>query len=61
MALDDRGKVIVGKKFSCKQLLVYTANLQSSLIGMEVCSGRISSGQHYALEATMHGSSQPSL
>jgi transposase len=29
----------VKKKFSRKQLLAYTANLQSSLVGMEACSG----------------------
>ncbi len=39
VALDDRGKVIVRKKFSRKQLLAYTANLPSSLVGIEACSG----------------------
>ncbi len=39
VALDDRGKVVVRKKFSRKQLLAYTANLASSLIGIEACSG----------------------
>jgi transposase len=29
----------VKKKFARKQLLAYTANLQSSLVGMEACSG----------------------
>jgi len=36
VALGEQGKVVVRKKFSRKQLLAYTANLQSSLIG---CSG----------------------
>lgn len=39
VALDDRGKVVVRKKFSRKQLLAYTANLSHSLIGIEACSG----------------------
>jgi len=39
VALDDHGKVVIKKKFSRKQLLAYTANLQPSLIGMEACSG----------------------
>jgi transposase len=30
---------VVRKKFSRKQLLAYTANLQASLIGLEACSG----------------------
>jgi transposase len=40
VALGEQGKVVVRKKFSRKQLLAYTANLQSSLIGIEACSGR---------------------
>ena len=43
VALGEQGKVVVRKKFSRKQLLAYTANLPSSLIGMEACSGRTSS------------------
>jgi transposase len=39
VGLDGRGKVVVKKKFSRKQLLAYTANLEKSLIGMEACSG----------------------
>jgi transposase len=39
VGLDERSKVVVKKKFSRKQLLAYTANLQQSLIGMEACSG----------------------
>jgi transposase len=37
VALGEQGKVIVRKKFSRKQLLAYTANLQISLVGMEAC------------------------
>src|SRR5271166_5756467 len=39
VALDDSGKVVARKKFTRKQLLAYTANLQSSLIGIEACGG----------------------
>jgi transposase len=39
VALDERGKVVVKKKFSRKQLLAYTANLPSALMGIEACSG----------------------
>ena len=39
VALGDSGKVVVRKKFTRKQLLAYTANLQSSLIGIEACAG----------------------
>jgi transposase len=39
VALDDHGNVVIRKKFSRNQLLTYTANLQTSLIGMEACAG----------------------
>ena len=39
VALDGQGTIIIKKKFSRKQLLAYTANLPSSLIGIEACSG----------------------
>lgn len=39
VALGAAGKVLVKKKFTQKQLLSYTANLQISLIGLEACSG----------------------
>ncbi len=39
VALGAAGKVLFKKKFTQKQLLVYTANLQFSLIGLEACSG----------------------
>ena len=39
VALGEQGKVLVRKKFSRKQLLAYTANLQRSRIGIEACSG----------------------
>jgi len=39
VALGAAGKVLVKKKFSQKQLLAYMANLQTSLVGLEACSG----------------------
>jgi transposase len=39
VALDENSKVILKKKFSRQQLLTYTANLPSSLVGLEACSG----------------------
>src|SRR5471030_261287 len=39
VALVDNGKVLLKKKFTQKQLIAFTANLQTSLIGMEACSG----------------------
>ncbi len=39
VALDDRGTIVIRKKFSRKQLLAYTANLPTSLVGIEACSG----------------------
>ncbi|MBV9155423.1 MAG: IS110 family transposase [Acidobacteriaceae bacterium] len=39
IGLDQDGNVVVRKKCSRNQLLVYTANLQVHRIGMEACSG----------------------
>jgi len=39
VALGERNKVLVRKKFSRAQLLSYTANLPSSLIGLKACAG----------------------
>src|SRR6516225_1337497 len=39
VALGERSKVLLRKKFSRSQLLVYTAMLPHSLIGLEACSG----------------------
>nr|WP_263356630.1 transposase [Acidicapsa ligni] len=39
VALGAAGKVLVKKKFTQKQLLIFTANMQTSLIGLEACSG----------------------
>jgi transposase len=40
------------KKFTQKQLIIFTANLQTSLIGMEACSGAHFLGR--ALQAQGH-------
>jgi transposase len=39
IALDDNGKVLLKRKFTQRQLITFTANLQTSLIGMEACGG----------------------
>jgi transposase len=39
VALGAVGKVLVRRKFSQRQLLTYTANMSTSLIGLEACSG----------------------
>jgi transposase len=39
VALGAAGKVLVRKKFSPQQLLAYTANMPTSLIDLEACSG----------------------
>ena len=39
VALGAAGKVLVRKKFTQRQLLTYTANMQTSLIGLEASSG----------------------
>ena len=39
VALGERNKILLRRKFSRSQLLAYTANLPSSLIGLEACSG----------------------
>lgn len=39
VALGERSKVLVRKKFSRAQLLSHTANLPPSLVGLEACSG----------------------
>src|SRR6201990_3306944 len=39
VALGDNGKVLLKKKFTQKQLIACTANMQTCLIGMEACSG----------------------
>ena len=45
VALGAAGKVLMKKKFSQKQLLTFTANMQISLIGLEACSGAHFLGQ----------------
>jgi len=49
VALDDHGKVVIKRKFSRKQLVIFTANLAPTLIGIEACSGA-----HF-LGATLRG------
>ena len=39
VALGERNKILVRKKFSRTQLLAYTANLPASVVGLEACAG----------------------
>jgi transposase len=39
VGLNQRGEVVLRKKFSRTQLLRFTANLKVDLIGMESCGG----------------------
>src|ERR1700723_3291153 len=39
VALGDNGKVLLKKKFTQRQLITCTANLQTTLIGLEACAG----------------------
>jgi transposase len=39
VALGDNSKILWKKKFTQKQLVSFTAKMQTSLIGMEACSG----------------------
>jgi hypothetical protein len=54
VALGAAGKVLVWK-FTQKQLLALTANMQSSLIGLEACAGAHFLGQALRSRATMSG------
>src|SRR5258707_7259142 len=39
VALGDNGKVLLKKRFTQRQLITFTANLQTTLIGLEACAG----------------------
>jgi transposase len=39
IGLNARGEIVLRKKFSRKQLLQFTSNKQTILIGMEACGG----------------------
>lgn len=39
IAMDERGNVVSKERFSRSQLVAFTANLQSCLMGMEACCG----------------------
>ena len=39
VGLDQRGRVVVRKRFSRSQLLHFTSNLRVELIGLEACGG----------------------
>jgi transposase len=47
VGLDSTGRVVARKRCSRRQLLVFTANLEVNLIGMEACSGANFLGRSY--------------
>jgi transposase len=59
VALGDNGKVLLKKKFTQKQLIAFTAKMQTCLIGMEACSGSHFLGR--ALRAQGHDVNLPAL
>jgi len=52
VALGERSKVLIRKKFSRAQLLSYTAKLPASLIGLEACAGSTFWGAYCASKDT---------
>ena len=62
VALGERNKILLRRKFSRSQLLAYTANLPTSLIGLEPCAGAHTSWEpHYEHKGTRCDSSRRSL
>jgi transposase len=55
VALGAASKVLVRKKFSQQQLLAYTANMPTSLIDLEACSGATFWGVPCVSKAMMCG------
>jgi transposase len=55
VALGAAGKVLVRKKFTQKQLLIFTADMRTSLIGLEACSGAHFLAERCVSKATMSG------
>src|SRR6266566_4880975 len=59
VALGDNGKVLLKKKFTQKQLIAFTANMQTCLIGMEACSGSHFLGRALRAHGAKNCSDQP--
>lgn len=55
VALGAAGKVLLRRKFTQKQLLTFTANMETSLIGMEACSGLTFLVERCGVKATRCG------
>jgi transposase len=53
IGLDQHGKVVTKKCLSRSQLIVFTANLRSCLIGMEACCGAHLLGASLAAQGHM--------
>ena len=47
VGLDSTGRAVIRKRCSRRQLLVFPANLEVKLIGMEACSGANFLGRSY--------------
>jgi hypothetical protein len=60
IALGERNKILLRKKFSRTQLLAYTANLPASLIGLEACAGAHFCGRRTA-RTRSRGATDPSV
>lgn len=45
VGLDEKGAIVLGKRFSPTQLLNQLANMPACLIGMEACCGSSFSGK----------------
>ena len=61
VALGERNKILLRRKFSRSQLLAYTANLPASLIGLEARAGAHFMGAHSENKGTRCDSSRRSL
>ena len=55
VALGAASQVLVRKKFTQKQLLAFTANMQTSLIGLEACPGAHFLGRALRKQGQMSG------
>ena len=55
VGMDQRGEVVLRKRFSRLQLLQFTPNLRVKLIGMEACGGSHFSGERCGSKGTMYG------
>jgi transposase len=55
VGMNQRGEVVLRKRFSRAQLLHFTANLNVELIGMEACEDHIFWGERCASKCMRYG------